>query len=405
MKHFFLTILALITFGAGYAQFSYPISTYGPTPRPYRNLLLTNQQIEDNDTINEEIIDLVQPIVMDSVLGKKKKPHHRLFLVGWLINKFGGYGWRPVEPVKQKYVGTVREDGHSGDEQFTEYDINYTIVFHQHDYLFKMFKAYNKQAHIHRQDIRTRFFPKKNKPDDYTVPPFVRDTNNLNLNQYSLHCEITPPREFRSPLNYLFYPVLSGYGIAEHPNFMTNHPTMGFYGASCLDCNHSCHPEIHPYEWIWWMNLHNGTVKDKTFLLGMLKESSNRFPGWSENPKTGKTTIPFSFEVKDPAAHDRVITIEHLVFNRFISANLARLDIPANAFDAGRQAIDIQLKDDKGFSIPLTVRFNYPLIGAGIRYWISDVNWDAQSHIVSGLLHVATSVKDLYTMKVTLSGQ
>lgn len=404
MKYTVSLLLIIAAVLSGSAQVTYPVSTYNQTPRVFKNLLLTNQQIEDNDTINEELVDLVEPMVLDSVLGTKKKPHHRLFLVGWLINKFGGYGWRPVMPVKQKFVGTSREDSHDEYPHFTENDLNFTILLHLNKYLYKTFPSYNKEAKIHRQDIRARFYPKRHPKKRYDVPPFVRDTNNLNIQQYTVHCEITPAEYPRPMMNYLFLPTLPNMGLENHPNFLNRHPTMGFFGASCLDCNHDCHPEIHPYEWIWWMNTHNGSEKDKTWLIGLLHESSNRFPGWSANPKTGKACIPFAFVVNNRAAANRTITIDNLVFGKFISANLTQLNLPATVFGLDQERLVVNLTDSKGGNIPVTILCPNPLIGGGVKFWFSDVNWDEQNHIISGLLYMATSVKDLYTAKITVSG-
>jgi hypothetical protein len=402
MKQFIACVILIAAMQYASAQVSYPISTYAPTPKAFRNLLLTNQQIEYNDTINEEIIDLVNPVVLDSILDRKKE-HHELFLLGWFIHAFGGYDWREVKMVKQKFVGTAHDDGRSSEDEFTEYDINFTLHFHLNKYLYQSFDAYDQQAHIHRQDIRSKLYPRRHKPRNYAVPPFVRDTNNLNANMYGVHCEVTPPIAFRSMINYLFYPVFPGINIDRHPNFMGTHPSMGFYGASCLDCNHSCHPEIHPYEWLWWMNLHSGSPKDKVFLLGMLKDASNRFHQWSHNPKTGKATVPFAFEVKDTAATGRIITIEHLVFGKFIDSNLTKMGLPANTFNTDQRSVQVTLADGKGVNIPITVMFPNQMIGAGVRYWVTDVNWDAQNHILSGLLNLATSVQDLYMTRVTVA--
>ena len=404
MKQLFLTVLTIVFIHNGFAQVTYPISTYTATPDAFRYLLLTNQQIEDNDTINEKILDLVSPMVLDSVLGRKKE-HHQVFLVGWFIHVFGDYNWRATNMVKQKYVGTVRGDGRSGAEEYTEYDINFDLYFHLHKYLWKVFTMYDKQRKAKRQDIRATFMRKKHPPTNYNVSPFVRDTNDLDMYKYRLHCEFTPQREFRPMLNYLFYPTLPGIGMQEHPNFHNRYPSMGFYGAPCLDCNHNCHAEMHPYEWLWWMNLHNGTPADKVWMFGLLKDGSNRFHHWSHNPKSGKVTIPFAYKVDDPAAKNRLITIEHLVFNHFVDSNLTRLNVPPDAFNADSDSLEVNLVNDKGTKIPLTVNFNFPMISSGLRYWFSDVNWDERDHILSGYLNMATSVLDLYTMRVTFSGQ
>jgi len=404
MKHLLFFFLFAIIVQAGSAQVSYPISTYNTTPDAFRYLLLTNQQIEDNDTINEEILDLVTPMVTDSILGRKKE-HHQVFLVGWFIHAFGNYNWRAIDMIKQKFVGTIRGDGRSGEEEYSEYDINFDLYCHLHKYLWKAFKSYDKQGKIKRQDIRAQFHVHHHKPTNYNVEPFIRDTNKADMYQYREHCELTPQREYRPMLNYLFYPTLPGINIDRHPNFGSRYPSMGFYGASCLDCNHNCHPEIHPYEWVWWMNLHNGSTTDKTWMVGLLKDGSNRFHHWSHSPKTGKTTIPFAYKVDDPNAKDRLITIEHLVFNRFIDSNLTRLSVPATAFNADNDSLEVDVTNDKGVKIPITVNFNFPMIGSGLRYWFSDVNWDEKNRILSGYLNLATSVQDLYTMRVTFSGQ
>jgi hypothetical protein len=404
MKQLLLCLALMMIIYAVGAQATYPISTYHTTPGVFRNLLLTNQQIEDNDTINEEIIDLVTPMVQDSILGRKKE-HHQVFLVGWIIHAFGDYNWRALSMTKQKFVGTIKGDSRSGEEEYTEYDINFNLYAHTHKYLWKIFEAYDRQRKAGRQDFISKYLRKKKRLTDYNAVPFVRDTNNADMYQYRMHCELTPQREFRPMLNYLFYPTQPGINIDKHPNFMTSYPSMGFYGASCLDCNHNCHPEIHPYEWVWWMNLHTGSISDKTWLVGLMKDGSSRFHHWSHNPKTGKVCIPFSYRVTDRRATDRTITIEHLVFNTFIDSNLAKLNLPANVFDASHRSVQVDLMDDKGGSIPVMVQFHNVMVDSGLRYWFSDVNWDGPNHILSGYINMATSVKDVYTTRITMSGQ
>jgi len=403
MKYMLLFVLSVSAL-RGYTQVSYPISSYQSTPEAYRFLLLTNQQIENNDTINEEIIDLTSPMVTDSIVDRKKE-HHQVFLVGWIIHAFGDYNWRTMTMNKQKFVGTVRGDSRSGGEEFTEYDINFNLYCHLHKYLWHVFEAYDRQAKIHRKDFVSTYLRHHKNNRNYTGEPFVRDTTHIDIYRYRLHCELTPQREYRPMLNYLFYPTMPGINIDKHANFGTSFPSMGFYGVHCLDCNHTCHPEIHPYEWLWWMNLHNGTVRDKTWLIGMMKDGSNRFHHWSHNPKTGEINIPFAYEVKDRAAKDRLITIDHLVFGPFIDSNLNKLNLPATLIDPNHSTIEVSLTDDKGGSIPVTIRFEHPMATEGIKYWFSGVNWDEQNHILSGNFNMAASVKDIYTAKITFSGQ
>src|SRR3989442_14041188 len=90
---------------ASFAQTTFQISSFNPTPADFKYLLLSNKEIADNDTINEKILDLAEPMLVDSVITRRKQ-HHKVFLVGWLIHAFGGYNWRAVDMHKEKYVGT-----------------------------------------------------------------------------------------------------------------------------------------------------------------------------------------------------------------------------------------------------------------------------------------------------------
>src|ERR1039458_2369500 len=80
-----ISLLTTFFFNLSFAQVNYKITSYNPTAQVFKNLLQTNSKIEANDSVNEEILDLVTPIVADSLLGRKKE-HHQLFLVGWLIH-------------------------------------------------------------------------------------------------------------------------------------------------------------------------------------------------------------------------------------------------------------------------------------------------------------------------------
>src|ERR1043165_839623 len=218
---------AAILHQTSYAQQTFNISSYNPTPESFKYLLLTNKKVSDNDTINENILDLVNPMLLDSVVEKRKQ-HHHVFLVGWLIHAFGGYNWRAVDMHKQKTVGTVKHDGRSGEVEYTEYDIKFHLQFRLGKYLNQICTACDLQRKFHRQDIRPSHHT------DYEKEPFKRDTSNINASLYDLGTELTPPTSFLPQLNYLFFPTLpEGGHLRDHPNFGTDHPSMGFYGVSC----------------------------------------------------------------------------------------------------------------------------------------------------------------------------
>ena len=131
-------ILATILLQTSLAQTTFKISSYNETPEAFKYLLLPNSEIAKNDTINEKILDLVEPMLLDSVIEKRRQ-FHRVFLVGPLIHAFGGYNWRAVDMKKQKFVGTVKNDGRSGSFEYTEWDIKYHLRFHLPKYLYKDF--------------------------------------------------------------------------------------------------------------------------------------------------------------------------------------------------------------------------------------------------------------------------
>ena len=392
---YILALIALTTFSVNLclAQ-TFKIATNNPTSSEFKLLLLTNSEIEANDTVNERILDLVNPSLKDSMLHRKFE-HHQLFLVGWMIHAFGGYNWRPVSMIKQKFVGTVNRNSRSGEEEYTEYDINFDLNFHLKKYLWLTFDAYDRQKKIGRQDFRG-----KKHRTNYSLSPFQRDTNNIDITRYRMHCELTPTASFRPQLHYLFYPTQPGLTLKEHPNFGTDLPSMGFYGASCLDCNHNCHPEIHPYEWTWWLNLHTGEEKSRTWLVGLFHEGSNRFAHWSRNPMTGKIAIPFAYRFKEGEPHNRTIGIEHLVFNRFLDNELSKYQLPDSTIDVKQRIHNISISDNKGQLFSMLIEFKDALPTDGLKYWFSDLNWDDKEMILSGYFNFGTSIKDLYTTKI-----
>ena len=398
MKEFLFACFATaILHQTSFAQTSFQITSFKATPEDFKYLLLTNKEIAANDTINEKILDLAEPMLLDSVLHRKKQ-HHHVFLVGWLIHAFGGYNWRAVDMHKQKFVGTVAHEGRSGAFEYTEYDIKYHLRFHLKKYLFKDFSAYDLQRKYHRQDIRPSHHT------NYKAPPFVRDTNNIDGSIYDLGCELTPPAAFIPQLNYIFFPTLPvGGSCKEHPNFECKNPSMGFYGAYCLDCNHNCHPEMHPYEWTWWLNLKNQESTEKTWLVGLFHEGSNRFPKWSKSPMTGEISIPFAYDINHEKPVHPKIKIEHLVFDKFENKELEKLGLPSITLDAKTSEQSAEFVADDSTSFLCKIKFNEPLLTDGLKYWFSDLNLDKENNMLTGYFHLAISVDQLYTTRITFT--
>ena len=387
MKNKVLFLFLIMTsFGINAQKFE--IKNYQKTPETFQHLLKSNDYISKNDTLNELIVDLVEPQLSDSIIYRKKQ-HHKLGPVGFLISTFGNFNWRAFSMKKEKFVGTVVRTSRSGEEQFTEYDVNFDLNFHLRKYLFRVFEMYDRQGKIKRQD-----FTSKSKID-FKASPFVRDTNNIDIRSYRLHCELTPQREYRAIMNYLFLPTLPGAGgLKQHANLENDLTTMGFYGVLCLDCNHSCHPEIHPYEWVWWLKANDGdSSTQKEWHIGLFHEGSNRMKKWSKNPKNGTIKIPFAFKSNQAAS----IEIQHGAVNEFVSD--AKLMAPENVFKSQAKQMNLVLKG-RGFSKIIALKFVNPINTQGLSYWFSDLNYDAYNGIISGYFNYALSVKDLYTCKI-----
>jgi hypothetical protein len=301
-----------------------------------------------------------------------------------------------MDMTKQKLVGTVQRFGHSSTIDFTEYDVNFHLEFHLPRYFDMVCRSYDKQRKIHKQDINPTH------RTNYKGEPFMRSDSVRNTVLYHLETELTPPHAFIAPLHYLFYPTLPRMGgLKEHPNFETKLPSMGFYGANCLDCNHNCHPEIHPYEWIWWLKAKDeDTSKRRTWMIGLLKDGSNRFKKWSMNPKTGTIKIPFVMKMTDSSKVQRIL-IDHLVFNKFENEAFKSLQVPDGSFGTGKLMEPVNFVAEDSTVLKAEVTFNQILKTDALKYWFTDLNFDKSDRLLSGFFYFAVSARDLYTTRIT----
>ncbi|HXH19470.1 MAG TPA: hypothetical protein VNJ07_10340, partial [Chitinophagales bacterium] len=255
------------------------------------------------------------------------------------------------------------------------------------------------QGHARQKEIGR----KKKKYHNYTKPPFIYPDEDTDLNAYHLHCELSPPRHYRSMINELVYPVIAGNTATKHHHFGDEQFTVGVYGAFVSDCNHHCHPEIHPYEWLWWLNVHPDTdiePNSKTWVFGLFREGSNRMPHWSPKPRTGGISIPFVFPAEKK---ELLIELHHLVFSSFNEKGFSQLNIPAEALLFDKTEWKFSIADDTLQHVFIILKTNVPLFQKAIKFWFSSLNYDAQNGMLSGKLHLATSADELYTAKVKFS--
>lgn len=370
---------------------SLKIQTFLPTPDGYLNLLKPLKEIRENTVLNESIVDLASVYLTDSILPRKFE-RHQLPVIGG-FTRMAGFRWLSINGRKEKYVGTAKNGFRiPGGVHFTEYDVNINLVPHLKRYIDLSYAAYTRQKKIGRY---------KKENNHYTGPPFVYPDEETDLSVYHVHCELTPPAPYREMIDDLFYPIIPGSSAAQHLHFGDENFTAGLYGAYVSDCNHDCHPEIHPYEWLWWLNVHPSLDEEensKTWLLGLFREGSNRMPRWSPAPRTGEIAIPFIFPA---GSKELVIELQHLVYGRFNEEGFRQLaNIPADAkqFDATEEKF---LLEEKNTGIVL--KTNAVVKSPALKYWFSPLNYDEQRELISGQLHIAVSNDDLYTAKVKFS--
>ncbi|MFM1876392.1 MAG: hypothetical protein RL266_2129 [Bacteroidota bacterium] len=369
------------------------VSSFEPTPQDWLLLTKERQYISDNDSLNEELVDLVRAFSVDSILPSKSQ-RHRVGEAGWIISIFG-YKWKALNMTKQKFVGTerdgIRVPGHG--PRFTEYDVNFNLIPRTKKYIDLTWVG------IKQQRDKNRF----NRIKNFDEAPWIYPETLENIKRYRMHCEITPPQEYLPLLNEKFYPVMQPNSSKDHPNIGSDYTTYGLYGAFVADYNHTGHPEIHPYEWLWWYDTHPDRLNEKsqTWYVGYMKEASNRFRGWykKKEPRVGQVSVPFVFDLKNDTLK---ITLEHLLHDMFNAEWLSKLQgIPETASDLYFWEKTFTFTDVGLKGKVIRYSTSNPIRREGMKTWFSDLNWDKENKLLTGYLNLGVSVENVYAAKLS----
>jgi hypothetical protein len=347
-------------------------------------MLKTDRATVYDSMLDRELItDMVRVGLTDSILPTKTSTHQtRVF--NWVLRTFAGLRWRAIDGKKHAMVGTMRGGMSSpGKDFFTEYDITFQTFQHTPKYQALVKTAYKAQ-YVKMLKGRNHLKKRGINPDSLTTADLVK---------LRIHPEHTPIKKNRDSLNRYFLPCLPGTSIDNHPAWGVTDPTVGCYGAFVLDGNHKGSPEIHPYEWLWWMDTKITDPAKTVWYAGLMREGSNRFLRWSKKPRVGFIDIPFVFDNNAP---NKTIRVEHLVKGIFKPESLSKLGsyVPSNAnkFDTAESKIVVTSSGQE-----IKVKYQ-PLTTDAVRWWVTS---ESAGDKVYGYLHIAVSTDDVYAIRVT----
>lgn len=344
----------------------------------------------------EQVIDLVQARVADSLAEKNKQ---RLKGIGgWIAQRTWRRFWLKFTDAKQRYVGTSSRDYHVFNGPGDEVDINIFIMPHLPQYIRMVRSGFDEARKRPRGDKGFRF----DSIPDFPLPP------ELKVDDYgyiTVECEVTPPQDFADVIAEMLVPTHEGVYIVDSlPNFGTPHPSFGMTGVWCMDCNHNCRPEIHPIEWLWWLDMSSerpGSENAKSWLVSLMVDGSNRFNDWTPSPIMGEIALPFAI---DEYVRTLDVSMTHVASDPS-TEEVPSLPVPTSAYQSGDTTFRIPLPLDAKDTNPIRADFhvegNWPT--AGTRYWISDFRKIKGGF--GGYLHVATQVKSLMAMRITFDYQ
>lgn len=360
-------------------------ATYNPISEDYRLLLNNHSKIQNDELLNHRIVDLVEVYTTDSVYKRKTEVHRSYFFP--IIRAFG-VRWKTIKYTREKMVGIVKHSYIPGkdSEHFTEYDVNHDLVPKLDKYIDLSYEAYQAQLNMF----------KSKKKDVKDKPPFIYPTENTDLTNYKIHCECTPNVDSRATLNNEFYPTIQPMNLEKHPNFGKRNPVVGLYGPFVLDCNHRCHPEIHPYEWFWWYDINPNkkhVENQKKWFVGFLRDVSNRFKHWSSSPRIGEASIPFIFPLD---AVNKVIYVEHIEYDNFSEEDILKLEIEETTYNFSSEIINFKIDNNQ-----ISVVSNTLINDEGLRFYISNLNIDQENGYLTGKFNIAMAIRNVWAGSVS----
>lgn len=381
-KTFFLFLLSIFLF-------HFHLSAQNQSP--FQTLNLSNDKLRDNIFATETVLDLVQASVEDSVIHKQKQ---RLKgLGGWMLQRLFTRYWTILDSNKRKYVGSSSRPYKIYDGVGDEVDINIFIMPHLPAYIDMATKAFDEARQRPRGDNGFRF-------DSIPGFPLPEELKYEDRGYLTIECELTPPELFRDKLDKTFLPMEEGpKDLSQYPNFGQKNPSFGMTGAWCMDCNHNCRPEIHPIEWLWWLDLSENpanTAHTKHWMLSLMHDDSHRFDDWSQSPMKGSIAIPF---VVEEGTNSLNISLE------LIAADPLQNSEP-QSFHEGRELIPtnskiVPLARPNGGLLNVKIEPDSSWKNNNFSYSFSELKQDPNSKLMTGYFRIFVDVSSIFAARIT----
>ena len=111
----------------------------------------------------------------------------------------------------------------------------------------------------------------------------------------------------------------------------------------------------------------------------------------------GMIKIPFAFQLD---VNQKSIEIKHLVMNEFVEEGLKDFNIPSSFFKNNSKSQIITVTDNSQKLADIEIIHSQPIKTNGLKYWMSEINYDPELKVISGYLNMAVAVKDLYTTQL-----
>ncbi len=384
-------------------------------PRPFRNVLFlltvvlishgallsqgSNQMVLPDDSAlredilaTERVLDLVNATVMDSVVEDKKQRHKGFG--GWMLQRLFARYWINLDANKRKYIGTCSRQYKIYDGIADEFDMNIFLMPHLPAYVDMAAKAFEVARKRPRGEKGFRI----DAPENYPLPEELKYKDE---GYFTVECELTPPEKFRTILDQQFIPMTAGYkDLDAHPNFGQKYPSFGMTGVWCLDCNHNCRPEIHPIEWLWWLDMsadRPGGMHAKSWMIALMNDASSRFKDWSPSPMEGSIALPFSIPSD---AKSMTVKLEHIASDPLQNSEPSNFPEAQNLIQAG--VVKHSLAKMDGGNLTVAIEADQGWKDSNFRIEWGTLGFDKERGMYNGVLKIHVAIETAFAARVTI---